>query len=217
MIFANHLGDWMRLPRDEITNASVAQRHRAMARAPSAGNHTFCYFRPVWADHGLVFCSSWGGSVPTRETGGLKRSRFTDELIVAPGKTMQIGFVESITGRFRDELLNDTLFPTLAEARMMIASGTEDGRPQRPPWSLGHLTPQEIVVKPRPETNAACDQLQPARSPYRGRRIKPQIIGDTSLRAPFAERRSCFQPGAAGGSALPVVHLDGHASCVHCR
>ncbi len=34
---------------------------------------------------------------------------------IAPGKPMQNGFVESFNGSFRDELLNETLFSTLAE------------------------------------------------------------------------------------------------------
>ena len=33
---------------------------------------------------------------------------------IAPGKPMQNGFIESFNGRLRDELLNETLFTTLA-------------------------------------------------------------------------------------------------------
>lgn len=36
---------------------------------------------------------------------------------IAPGKPTQNGFVESINGQLRDELLNETLFSTLGEAR----------------------------------------------------------------------------------------------------
>jgi putative transposase len=35
---------------------------------------------------------------------------------IAPGKPMQNGFIESFNGRLRDELLNETLFSSLAQA-----------------------------------------------------------------------------------------------------
>ena len=37
---------------------------------------------------------------------------------IAPGKPMQNGFIESFNGRLRDELLNETLFTSLAQARV---------------------------------------------------------------------------------------------------
>ena len=46
--FSNHLGDWMKLPIDEITKAQVAERHRSMSAIPSGANHTLKVFRTVW-------------------------------------------------------------------------------------------------------------------------------------------------------------------------
>ena len=37
---------------------------------------------------------------------------------IAPGKPMQNAFIESFNGRLRDELLNETLFTSLAQARI---------------------------------------------------------------------------------------------------
>ena len=45
---------------------------------------------------------------------------------IAPGKPMQNAFVESFNGRFRDELLNETLFTSPAEAREKITAWRED-------------------------------------------------------------------------------------------
>lgn len=45
---------------------------------------------------------------------------------IAPGKPMQNAFVESFNGSFRDELLNETLFSLLAEARDKINAWKED-------------------------------------------------------------------------------------------
>ena len=46
--FELHLKDWMRLPLDEISKAMVVDRHRSLAKTPSAANHLFKYFRTVW-------------------------------------------------------------------------------------------------------------------------------------------------------------------------
>jgi len=45
---------------------------------------------------------------------------------IAPGRPMQNGYVESFNGRMRDELLNETLFTSLAHARVKIAAWVED-------------------------------------------------------------------------------------------
>ena len=74
---------------------------------------------------------------------------------IAPGKPMQNAFVESFNGRFRDELLNETLFTSLAEAREEITAWREDYNRHRPHSSLGNLTPQEFARKSRLETKAA--------------------------------------------------------------
>ena len=60
---------------------------------------------------------------------------------IAPGKPMQNGFVESFNGRMRDELLNETLFFDLADARARIAAWAADYNHERPHSALGYLTP----------------------------------------------------------------------------
>jgi putative transposase len=60
---------------------------------------------------------------------------------IAPGKPMQNGFVESFNGRMRDELLNETLFFELDDARAKIANWVADYNLQRPHSSLKYLTP----------------------------------------------------------------------------
>jgi putative transposase len=74
---------------------------------------------------------------------------------IAPGKPMQNGFVESFTGRGRDELLNETLFSTLAEAREKITAWKDDCNSKRSHSSFGDLTPREFVMKSRLKTRAA--------------------------------------------------------------
>jgi len=59
---------------------------------------------------------------------------------IQPGRPMQNGYVESFNGRMRDELLNETLFLSLAHARVEIAAWVEDYNRERPHSSLGYET-----------------------------------------------------------------------------
>jgi putative transposase len=45
---------------------------------------------------------------------------------IAPGKPMQNAFIESFNGRLRDELLNETLFSSLAQARVALGCWRAD-------------------------------------------------------------------------------------------
>jgi len=60
---------------------------------------------------------------------------------IAPGKPTQNAFVESFNGRLRDELLNETLFISLAHARAALAGWKNDYNTVRPHSSLGNLAP----------------------------------------------------------------------------
>ena len=74
---------------------------------------------------------------------------------IAPGKPTQNAFVESFIGSFRDELLNETLFTTLAEAKAHITAWKEDYNRNRPHSSLGNLTPDEFATKIALDNQAA--------------------------------------------------------------
>ena len=60
---------------------------------------------------------------------------------IAPGKPQQNGYAESFNGRMRDELLNETLFTTLAHARGAVAAWADDYNTERPHSALGYATP----------------------------------------------------------------------------
>ena len=64
---------------------------------------------------------------------------------IAPGKPMQNGFIESFNGKLRDEKLNDTLFTTLHQARVELATWRNDYNHHRPHSRLGWLTPSEFA------------------------------------------------------------------------
>jgi transposase InsO family protein len=66
---------------------------------------------------------------------------------IQPGRPMQNGYVESFNGRMRDELLNETLFLSLAHARVEIAAWAEDYNRERPHSSLGYEPPAAYAAE----------------------------------------------------------------------
>ena len=66
---------------------------------------------------------------------------------IAPGKPTQNGFVESFNGRMRDELLNETLFFTVRQARSILANWVDDYNTERPHSSLGYATPAAFAAE----------------------------------------------------------------------
>jgi transposase InsO family protein len=68
-------------------------------------------------------------------------SHAVDRHYIAPGRPMQNGYIESFNGRRRDELLNQSLFIDLDQARRLIGDCVTDYNTARPHSSLGYKTP----------------------------------------------------------------------------
>lgn len=66
---------------------------------------------------------------------------------IAPGSPWQNGFRESFHSRFRDEFLFETLFASLAEARVLVEAFRREYNEERPHQSLGYKTPQEYTTE----------------------------------------------------------------------
>ena len=74
---------------------------------------------------------------------------------IAPGKPMQNAFIESFNGRLRDELLNETLFTSLAQARVVLGCWRADYNDTRPHSQLGWRTPSEFAMTCHPRRDLA--------------------------------------------------------------
>jgi len=72
---------------------------------------------------------------------GWQQERAIEWHYIAPGKPMQNGYIESFNGRMRDELLNESLFLDLDQARQIVADWVVDYNTARPHSSLGYKTP----------------------------------------------------------------------------
>jgi putative transposase len=68
---------------------------------------------------------------------------------IAPGKPVQNAFVESFIGRLRDELLNETLFRSLAHTRAVLEVWRADCNADGPHSPLGWMSPAAYAVARR--------------------------------------------------------------------
>jgi putative transposase len=69
---------------------------------------------------------------------------------IAPGKPTQNAFIESFNGRLRDELLNETLFVSLAHARSALAAWQLDYNTVRPHSAIGNMPPVDFAKLSEP-------------------------------------------------------------------
>jgi putative transposase len=74
---------------------------------------------------------------------------------IAPGKPMQNAFIESFNGRLRDELLNETLFTSLPQARVSLRHWRAGYNDARPHSQLGWKTPSEFAFTCHPRRDPA--------------------------------------------------------------
>jgi len=72
---------------------------------------------------------------------------------------MQNAFIESFNGRLRDEMLNETLFPSLSYARIALREWRADYNGNRPHSRLGWLTPTEYATTFTPRRGLALHSM----------------------------------------------------------
>jgi len=69
------------------------------------------------------------------------------------------GYVESLNGKLRDELLEREIFDTLWEARTLIERWREEYNTFRPHSSLGYRPPVPEAFKPGPKLPGTASRL----------------------------------------------------------
>jgi putative transposase len=80
---------------------------------------------------------------------------------IAPGKPVQNAFAESFIGRLRDELLNETLFRSLAHARVVLEAWQTDYNTNRPHSRLGWMSPAIYAAARRSAALHSTDGTAP--------------------------------------------------------
>ncbi len=71
-------------------------------------------------------------------------------LFIEPGSPWENGYVESLIGKLRDELLNGELFFTLQEAQVLIEQWRRPYNQHRPHSALGYKPPAPAAIGPIP-------------------------------------------------------------------
>lgn len=80
-----------------------------------------------------------------------------NQILIQPGKPMQNGHVESFNGKLRDECLNENIFESIKDARVIVEDWRKDYNEYRPHSSLGNISPNKfydsfkLKVGPVPE------------------------------------------------------------------
>lgn len=92
----------------------------------------------------------------------LKRSE-TGTLFIEPGSPWQNAYIESFNGKLRDELLDQELFDTLAEARHLAERWKLDYNHRRPHSSLQYQTPAGFAAAWDSSGSAALRLRKPTR------------------------------------------------------
>ena len=80
---------------------------------------------------------------------------------IAPGKPVQNAFAESFIGRLRDELLNETLFRSLAHTRAVLEAWRADYNHDRPHSRLGWMSPTIYAAARRSAALRSTDGSAP--------------------------------------------------------
>jgi len=80
---------------------------------------------------------------------------------IAPGKPVQNAFAESFIGRLRDELLNETLFRSLAHTRTALEAWRADYNSERPHSRLGWMSPAIYAAERRSAALRSADGSAP--------------------------------------------------------
>lgn len=104
----------------------------------------------AWRSRPTMCLSDNGTELTSMEVLRFSQERQIDWRYIAPGKPTQNAFIESFNARLRDELLNETLFTSLAQARAVLAAWKDDYNNARPHSALGNLTPIEYANRSDP-------------------------------------------------------------------
>ena len=123
--------------------------------------------------------------------------RKVDWHYIAPGKPQQNGFSESFNGKLRDELLNETLFGSLADARAKLAAWPSVPTPMR------HRPPGSLPLRATGKTSKwSCPARQP-QLPYPPVALKASKAAGRRWFQRHRRRRPNSRTGRAADGHLP--------------
>lgn len=116
---------------------------------------------------------------------------------------MQNAFIKSFNGRLRDELRNETLFTSLAQARVALGCWRTDYKDEWPHSQLGWKTPSEFAFTYNPRRDLALryaegSALAPSLPPPS--RANPTPGANSELDKTWGQGHCCGWRGACASS-----------------
>lgn len=84
----------------------------------------------------------------------------TKTLYIEPGSPWENGYCESFNGKLRNECLNQEIFYSLKEAKIVIEQWRHHYNHVRPHSALGYRPPAPLTVMPTPTAKSRPNALQ---------------------------------------------------------
>jgi putative transposase len=106
-----------------------------------------------------------------QELQGWLATKATQTVYIAPGHPWENGYAESFIGKFRDECLNEEVFRSIEEARVVIEHWRWEYNQRRPHSALGYLTPAEKALSAGDGSGPAFRVTQNISEASRGHRL----------------------------------------------
>jgi putative transposase len=98
-------------------------------------------------------------------------TKATQTVYIAPGHPWENGYAESFIGKLRDECLNEEVFRSVEEARVVIEHWRQEYNQRRPHSALGYQTPAERALSSGDGSGPAFRVTQSASEASQGHRL----------------------------------------------
>ncbi len=95
-----------------------------------------------------IFSSDNGPEFTLKEVRRWLKDLGITTLFIEPGSPCENGYMESLNGKLRDELLNREIFKTLTEAKILIEEWRKEYNQVRPHGALNYPAPAPEAVIP---------------------------------------------------------------------
>jgi putative transposase len=144
---------------DEYTRENLAIR---VERRLAAGE-VIATLELLFAQHGApgYVRSDNGPELIAQALQSWLAQRGSQTVYITPGHPWENGYAESFIGKFRDECLNEEIFRSIEEARVVIAGWRWEYNHRRPHSSLGYRTPAESALHSGGDAPSALDSGTP--------------------------------------------------------
>jgi len=166
-VVAHHMNDGRRFRILEVYHDCTRECMALLADTPIGGRRVARELDAIvrWRGRPATVVSDNGTELTSNANLQWADERKVAWHYIASGKPQQNAFSESFNGRWRDEMLNETLFRSLLDARTKLEAWRRDYNEVRPHSSLRYLTPR---TTPSPYPARPAGALREMEAPRAG-------------------------------------------------